>query len=240
MIMEMLRRPASKDQLGSVNTEQEGSGSSQPPEQFSLPEAKAALDADIARLIEEERSKPLAESKAINEAQAMVESFDKSIAQARAQSNAKEVQRLKSKQGRIRKTLRELRKQQRSRLEKRPESALAGQRVTKRERPMESHLRDLPTSRAVSVPEPRTSEPQQQDHTEVMADLVTKVGRLTRTVNDLQRSTGPGKKSGVAQGLGMALVAGVQELLARTKALTGESANRMVAAQDMQDSAMED
>lgn len=65
---------------------------------------------------------------------------------------------------------------------------------------------------------------EKDDPAGAMADLVTDVSRLTRKVNELQRSMGSGKKSATTEALGIALLAAIQELLDRTKSLTGKPA----------------
>ncbi|KAL8994762.1 MAG: hypothetical protein Q9188_006979 [Gyalolechia gomerana] len=71
-----------------------------------------------------------------------------------------------------------------------------------------------------------------QDNTEAMADLISQVSRLTRKVNNIQRSISSGKKGDTTEGLGIALLVTVQELLDRTKALAGKSADHRAAGKD--------
>ncbi len=60
--------------------------------------------------------------------------------------------------------------------------------------------------------------------TEVMADMIKEVSRITRKASELQKSMGLGKQSATTEVLGVALLIAVEELLAEAKTLTCQRA----------------
>ncbi|KAL8651995.1 MAG: hypothetical protein Q9210_002947 [Variospora velana] len=60
--------------------------------------------------------------------------------------------------------------------------------------------------------------------TEAMAGVIFEVARLTRTITAMGSRFGSGKKSGGLEGLGVAMVANAQELLAAVQTFTGKAA----------------
>ncbi|KAI4182545.1 MAG: hypothetical protein LQ346_006557 [Caloplaca aetnensis] len=66
--------------------------------------------------------------------------------------------------------------------------------------------------------------PAPPEPTEVMADMVKEVGRITRKASELQRSMGSGKQSATTEALGIALSAAIEELMGEAKSLTCQRA----------------
>ncbi|KAI4249320.1 MAG: hypothetical protein L6R40_000778 [Gallowayella cf. fulva] len=68
----------------------------------------------------------------------------------------------------------------------------------------------------------RRRDPSPEEDTEVMAEVITQVNRLTKRVAGLQEQRRPEKRvKGAAEGLSVALLASVEELLAKAEDATG-------------------
>ncbi|KAL8701025.1 MAG: hypothetical protein Q9201_005127 [Fulgogasparrea decipioides] len=66
-------------------------------------------------------------------------------------------------------------------------------------------------------------DPPSEDETELMADLITQLGRLTKRVADMEKSFRPEKKrKGAVTGLSYALLANAKELMATTTEVTSK------------------
>lgn len=94
--------------------------------------------------------------------------------------------------------------------------------------------RVVSTKSAVSIKENCDPHKGPQNTTECMADLVTEISKITRKVNDVQRSISSGEKGGTTVGLGLALLVTVQELLDRTMSLVGKPAKDLAAEKAIQ------
>ncbi|KAI4258023.1 MAG: hypothetical protein L6R35_007482, partial [Caloplaca aegaea] len=102
--------------------------------------------------------------------------------------------------------------------------------------PVEWEQRELPPKedslggRADSFLDRLGLELESRSPTEAMAGVRFEIARLTRTITAMGSRFGSGKKTGGLEGLGVAMVANAQELLAAVQTFTGTAAeNKMVA-----------
>ncbi|KAI4225253.1 MAG: hypothetical protein L6R36_004041 [Xanthoria steineri] len=79
-----------------------------------------------------------------------------------------------------------------------------------------------PKSQGSTAMAKRRREPSPADETELIAEVITQVARITKRVSGLHDLPGPQKRrKGAAEGLAVALLASVEELMAKTKEFTG-------------------
>ncbi|KAI4130319.1 MAG: hypothetical protein LQ341_006475 [Variospora aurantia] len=99
--------------------------------------------------------------------------------------------------------------------------------------PVEWEQRELPPKedslggRADSFLDRLGLELESRSPTEAMAGVIFEIARLTRTITAMGSRFGSGKKSGGLEGLGVAMVANAQELLAAVQTFTGTAAENM-------------
>ncbi|CAO1598392.1 hypothetical protein XANCAGTX0491_002160 [Xanthoria calcicola] len=79
-----------------------------------------------------------------------------------------------------------------------------------------------PKSQGATAMAKRRREPSPVDEMELIAEVITQVARITKRVSGLHDLPGPQKRrKGAAEGLAIALLASVEELMAKTKEFTG-------------------
>lgn len=79
-----------------------------------------------------------------------------------------------------------------------------------------------PKSQGTTAMAKRRREPSPADEMELIAEVITQVARITKRVSRFHDLPGPQKRrKGAAEGLAIALLASVEELMAKTKEFTG-------------------
>ncbi|KAL8732832.1 MAG: hypothetical protein Q9181_003800 [Wetmoreana brouardii] len=196
---------------------------------------RSQLDLPVDQL----RYKPLREMTTLREVEDVLASLNRRINHEVAHwgANTLEHARLVQEQNRVRQRRLEIDVARQA-----PRVSQVTQPQSARDTHLETRENDTRAITANHLPKPkieasttkaRPSDARSEDQTEVMVDIVSLFGRITKRLGDLQKVFTPVKeRKGAVTGLSIALLANAKELLAKTREVTGEMMKLDRSSQD--------